>query len=57
MVLKWSEDSHVQVNIIPRKTCSLSTIIDGSQVVEKIDVESLQATPSTGWYRQTVLNG
>lgn len=57
MVLKWSEDSHVQVNIIPRKTCSLSTIIDESQVVEKIDVVSLQATPSTGWYRQTVQNG
>lgn len=57
MVLKWSEDSHVQVNIISRKTCSLSTIIDGSQVVEKIDVVSLQATPSTGWYRQTVQNG
>lgn len=57
MVLKWSEDSHVQVNIIPRKTCSLSTIIDGSQVVEKIDVVSLQVTPSTGWYRQTVQNG
>lgn len=57
MVLKWSEDSHVQVNIIPRKTCSLNTIIDGSQVVEKIDVVSLQATPSTRWYRQTVQNG
>lgn len=57
MVLEWSEDSHVQVNIIPRKTGSLSTIIDGSQVVEKIDVVSLQATPSTGWYRQTVQNG
>lgn len=57
MVLKYFKDSHVQVNIIPRKTCSLSTIIDGSQVVEQIDVLSPQGTPSTGWHRQTLQNG